>query len=96
MVYFCGLDVETIGARFGKLPTDIPLPHGFELNMATINMLLPSAFTIAILGAIESLLSATVADGVTGSRTTPTPNSSARALPTSLCPCSAASRSQEP
>ncbi len=37
--------------------------------MATINMLLPSAFTIAILGAIESLLSATVADGVTGSRT---------------------------
>lgn len=69
VVYFCGLDVETIGARFGKLPTDIPLPHGFELNMATINMLLPSAFTIAILGAIESLLSATVADGVTGSRT---------------------------
>lgn len=37
--------------------------------MATINRLLPSAFTIAILGAIESLLSATVADGVTGSRT---------------------------
>ena len=37
--------------------------------MATINMLLPSAFTIAVLGAIESLLSATVADGVTGSRT---------------------------
>ena len=37
--------------------------------MATINMLLPSAFTIAMLGAIESLLSATVADGVTGSRT---------------------------
>jgi SulP family sulfate permease len=37
--------------------------------MATINMLLPSAFTIAILGAIESLLSATVADGVTGSTT---------------------------
>lgn len=69
VVYFCGLNVETIGARFGKLPTDIPLPHGFELNMATINMLLPSAFTIAILGAIESLLSATVADGVTGSRT---------------------------
>ena len=37
--------------------------------MATVNMLLPSAFTIAVLGAIESLLSATVADGVTGSRT---------------------------
>lgn len=61
--------VETIGDRFGSLQTDIPQPHGFELNMATINMLLPSAFTIAVLGAIESLLSATVADGVTGSRT---------------------------
>ena len=61
--------VETIGDRFGNMPTDIPTPHGFTLNMATINMLLPSAFTIAVLGAIESLLSATVADGVTGSRT---------------------------
>lgn len=64
-----GIQVETIGDRFGSLPTDIPQPHGFELSMATINQLLPSAFTIAILGAIESLLSATVADGVTGNRT---------------------------
>ena len=63
------LAVETIGDRFGSLPTDIPEPHSLELNMATINLLLPSAFTIAVLGAIESLLSATVADGVTGSRT---------------------------
>lgn len=64
-----GVHVETIGDRFGELATDIPQPHGFELSMATINRLLPSAFTIAILGAIESLLSATVADGVTGSKT---------------------------
>lgn len=73
-MYFIGaafpeFHVETIGDRFGDLPTDIPQPHGFELNMATINSLLPSAFTIAMLGAIESLLSATVADGITGSRT---------------------------
>lgn len=61
--------IETIGDRFGDMPTDIPMPHGFQLNMATINMLLPSAFTIAVLGAIESLLSATVADGITGSHT---------------------------
>lgn len=72
--YFIGqinpeLSVETIGMRFGNMPTDLPTPHGFEFNMATINMLLPSAFTIAMLGAIESLLSATVADGITGSRT---------------------------
>ena len=69
---FCpdsGFSVETIGDRFGMLATDIPAIHGFDLNMATINMLLPSAFTIAVLGAIESLVSATVADGVTGSHT---------------------------
>lgn len=64
-----GYSIETIGDRFGTMATDIAAPHGFELNMATINMLLPSAFTIAVLGAIESLLSATVADGVTGSKT---------------------------
>jgi len=67
--YMPGMHVTTIGDRFGSLSTDIPQPHGFELNMDTINALLPSAFTIAVLGAIESLLSATVADGVTGSHT---------------------------
>lgn len=69
IVYLFDIPVETIGSRFGRLKTDIPLPHGFELTMSTVNSLLPSAFTIAILCAIESLLSATVADGVTGSRT---------------------------
>lgn len=63
------MGIENIGTRFGKLATDIPTPHAFQLNMTTINLLLPSAFTIAMLGAIESLLSATVADGVTGSHT---------------------------
>ncbi len=61
--------VETIGSRFGTLPTDIPTPHSLGINMESIRLLLPSAFTIAMLGAIESLLSATVADGVTGART---------------------------
>lgn len=65
--FFAG--VETIGGRFKGMSTDLPQPHGFKLSISTINMLLPSAFTIAVLGAIESLLSATVADGVTGSRT---------------------------
>ena len=72
-VYFLkdllGINVETIGDRFGSMSNEIPEPHGFELSMATINQLMPSAFTIAVLCAIESLLSATVADGVTGSRT---------------------------
>lgn len=64
-----GFSVETIGDRFGEMATDLPEPHTFSLDMATINNLLPWAFTIAVLGAIESLLSATVADGVTGSHT---------------------------
>lgn len=72
-VYFLkdvlNLNIETIGDRFGSMSSDIPSPHGFEISMSTINQLLPSAFTIAVLCAIESLLSATVADGVTGSRT---------------------------
>lgn len=62
-------EVETIGMRFRNLTTDIPHPHSIGINMESINLLLPSAFTIAVLGAIESLLSATVADGVTGGRT---------------------------
>lgn len=61
--------VETIGDRFGVLAAEMPRFQGFDLSMETINSLLPSAFTIAVLGAIESLLSATVADGITGSRT---------------------------
>lgn len=68
-MYNPGLSVETIGMRFGDMATDLPLPHGINIDMETINRLLPSAFTIAMLGAIESLLSATVADGITGSRT---------------------------
>lgn len=66
---FPEFQAETIGDRFGTLSTDIPQPQGFELSMNTINQLMPSAFTIAILCAIESLLSATVADGITGSHT---------------------------
>lgn len=65
---YAGVDtVETIGDRF-RIGTSVPSPEGFSFDMQTINMLMPAAFTIAMLGAIESLLSATVADGVTGDR----------------------------
>lgn len=67
--YLPDYHITTIGDRFGGMSTDLPTPTGFKLSMETINPLLPSAFTIAILGSIESLLSATVADGVTGSHT---------------------------
>ena len=59
--------VETIGDRF-TIQASLPQLSGISFNMDTLNMLLPSAFTIAVLGSIESLLSATVADGVTGDR----------------------------
>ena len=68
-IYDPALGITTIGDRFGGMSTDLPEVHGFTLTMENINLLLPSAFTIAVLGAIESLLSATVADGVTGSHT---------------------------
>jgi SulP family sulfate permease len=68
-MYMPEIGITTIGDRFGAMSTDLPEVHGFELTLQNINLLLPSAFTIAVLGAIESLLSATVADGVTGSRT---------------------------
>lgn len=59
--------IETIGDRF-TINASLPRPASIAFNMETINLLLPSAFTIAMLGAIESLLSATVADGVTGDK----------------------------
>ena len=59
--------IETIGDRF-TINASLPSPTGIVFNMETINLLLPSAFTIAMLGAIESLLSATVADGVVGDK----------------------------
>jgi SulP family sulfate permease len=60
--------VETIGSRFGTLSTSFPAPRLPSLSLATLNALLVPAFTIAMLGAIESLLSAVVADGMIGGR----------------------------
>lgn len=60
--------IETIGDRF-NISSEVPEPQSLNINMDTINQLLSPAFTIAVLGAIESLLSATVADGVTGDKT---------------------------
>lgn len=59
--------IETIGDRF-TIQAALPQPAPLSFSMETIDRLLPAAFTIAMLGAIESLLSAAVADGVTGDR----------------------------
>lgn len=60
------LPVETIGSRFGAIPSSIPTPSFPHIDFATIRSLVQPAFTIALLGAIESLLSAVVADGMIG------------------------------
>lgn len=62
------LPVETIGSRFGDLPTALPAPQFPVLTLELVQQLIQPAFTIAILGGIESLLSAVVADGMIGSK----------------------------
>jgi len=63
-----GLDIETIGSRFGDLPRTLPSPELPAFDFEKIRSLIPSAFTVGLLAAIESLLSATVADGMIGGR----------------------------
>jgi SulP family sulfate permease len=60
------LQVETIGSRFGEIPSTFPPPVIPHVDFATIKNLIQPAFTIALLAGIESLLSAVVADGMTG------------------------------
>jgi len=62
------LPVETIGSKFGDLPSTLPLPHIPAFSLEKVRAVFPDAITIAILGAIESLLSCVVADGMTGDR----------------------------
>lgn len=59
--------IETIGDRF-NIQSELPQIKEIAINLESIRLLFPSAFTIAMLCAIESLLSATVADGVTGKK----------------------------
>jgi SulP family sulfate permease len=62
------LPVETIGTRFGGVPRELPLPALPPFSLAKAEAVLPDAIAFALLGAIESLLSAVVADGMTGRR----------------------------
>lgn len=63
-----GLNVETIGDRFGALPSTLPMPALPSFDAALVWAALPFAISFTLLGAIESLLSAVVADGMTGRR----------------------------
>lgn len=68
VVWIVGLPVETIQSRFGGIPRTLPSPHWPSLDITLAQELLPSAFTIAFLAGVESLLSAVVADGMIGGR----------------------------
>ena len=65
-VQYFNLNVETIGSKFGAIPSSFPLPHIPDFNFSIIQKLIQPAFAIALLGGIESLLSAVVADGMIG------------------------------
>jgi SulP family sulfate permease len=62
------LPVETVGTRFGGVPHSLPAPGLPDLSWQRLVELLPTALSFALLGSIESLLSAVVADGMTGRR----------------------------
>lgn len=62
------LPLETIGSRFGGIPRILPIPTLPDLDLAQMQAVLPAAIAFTLLGSIESLLSAVVADGMTGRR----------------------------
>jgi SulP family sulfate permease len=60
------LPIETIGSHFGQLPDGLPGPQMPTLSVSSVLAVLPAALSFTLLGAVESLLSAKVADGMTG------------------------------
>lgn len=68
IIYILKLPIETIQDRFGSIPNNLPHPQLPSFSLAKIKAVIPDAITIALLGAIESLLSAVVADGMTGGK----------------------------
>lgn len=71
LVALAGLPVETIQSRFGALPRGLPMPQLPAISLARLHDLLPSAFVIAFLAGVESLLSAMVADRMIAGRHRP-------------------------
>lgn len=68
LVSFFNIQVDTIGSRYSNISSSIPMPSIHLVSFDTIQELIGPAFTIAILAAIESLLSAVVADGMIGGK----------------------------
>ena len=68
VVQYFQIPVETIESRFGAMPTSLPVPQFPSVTWTSFQVLFSPAITIAILAALESLLSSVVADGMTGTR----------------------------
>lgn len=68
LVWMLGIDVPTIGSRYGALSQALPTPSFPHLSLTKMLQLMPDALTIAVLAGIETLLAAVVADGMTGWR----------------------------
>lgn len=68
LVIIFNLPVDTIGSRFGEISSDLPSPGFYDIDLNVIRNLIGPATVIAILAAIESLLSAVVADGMIGGK----------------------------
>ena len=85
------LPVETIGTQFGGIPRGLAaLCHTRAFTPSTFCPLIPSAFTVAMLAALESMLSAVVADGMTGDRHNSNVELVAQGIANMVSPCSAA------
>lgn len=81
-----GLALETIGARFGAMPAGLPAIHVPHFRPELVHELLAPSLTVAMLGAIESLLSATVADRMTHDRHNPNVELVAQGIANTLSP----------
>src|SRR5450755_4813889 len=86
VTYFAGWPVATIDSRFGGIPAGLPGLHFPDVSLEAMRDLMGPAFTIAALGAIESLLSAMVADGMTDTRHDPNQELMAQGIANVLCP----------
>jgi SulP family sulfate permease len=84
--YFAGWPIATIDSRFGGIPAGLPGLHFPTVSLEAMRDLMGPAFTIAALGAIESLLSAVVADGMTDTRHNPNQELMAQGIANILCP----------
>ena len=86
VVFFLHLSVETIGKRFGGIPSGFPRLHIPVFEYSTFRTLISPAITVALLGAIESLMSAVVADRMSGDQHNPNVELAAQGVANILSP----------